>query len=63
VTPERDRDPNAREGYFTLVEFLMRAEGAGTLLRVIESGFASIRGSEQQNADLATRHTSGWGVS
>ena len=61
VTPEPDRDPSAREGYFTLVEFLMRAEGAGTLLRVIESGFASIRGSEQQNAELAARHVNGWG--
>jgi uncharacterized protein YndB with AHSA1/START domain len=61
VTPEPDRDPSAREGYATLVEFLLRAEGGGTLLRVVESGFASLDGTEQQNADLAARHVSGWG--
>jgi uncharacterized protein YndB with AHSA1/START domain len=61
VTPEPDRDPNAWDGYFTLVEFLLRTEGEGTLLRVVESGFASVDGSEQQNADLAAGHTSGWG--
>jgi uncharacterized protein YndB with AHSA1/START domain len=61
VTPEPDRDPNAREGYFTLVEFVLRPEGDGTLLRVVESGFASVDGTEQQNADLAARHTGGWG--
>jgi uncharacterized protein YndB with AHSA1/START domain len=61
VTPEPDRDPSAREGFVTLVEFLLRAEGDGTLLRVVESGFASIDGSEQQNADLAARHSNGWG--
>lgn len=61
VTPEPDRDPSAREGYFTLVEFLLHAEGQGTLLRVVESGFASIDGTEQQNAQLAARHAGGWG--
>jgi uncharacterized protein YndB with AHSA1/START domain len=61
VTPEPDRDPSAREAYATLVEFLLRAEGGGTLLRVVESGFASLDGTEQQNADLAARHVSGWG--
>ena len=61
VTPEPDRDPSALEGYLTLVEFVLRAEGDGTLLRVVESGFASVEGTEQQNADLAARHTNGWG--
>jgi uncharacterized protein YndB with AHSA1/START domain len=61
VTPEPDRDPSAGEGYFTLVEFLLRAEGRGTLLRVVESGFASVEGTEQQNADLAARRVTGWG--
>jgi uncharacterized protein YndB with AHSA1/START domain len=60
VTPEPDRDPSAQEGHFTLVEFLLRAEGDSTLLRVVESGFASVAGSEQQNTDLAARHVSGW---
>jgi uncharacterized protein YndB with AHSA1/START domain len=61
VTPEPGRDPSAREGYFTLVEFLLHAEGEGTLLRVVESGFASVDGTEEQNADLAARHVNGWG--
>jgi uncharacterized protein YndB with AHSA1/START domain len=61
VTPEPDRDPSAREGYFTLVEFQLRAEGDGTLLRVVESGFASVEGTDEQNAELAARHEGGWG--
>jgi uncharacterized protein YndB with AHSA1/START domain len=66
VTPEPDRDPSAldpsaRERYATLVEFLLRAEGAGTLLRVVESGFASVAGTEQQRAELVERHEGGWG--
>jgi uncharacterized protein YndB with AHSA1/START domain len=61
VTPEPDRDPSSQEGYFTLVEFALRAEGEGTLLRVVESGFASVDGTDQQNAELAARHVRGWG--
>jgi uncharacterized protein YndB with AHSA1/START domain len=61
VSPEPDRDPEAREGYFTLVEFLLRSQDEGTLLRVVESGFARLAGSEEQNAELAARHTGGWG--
>jgi uncharacterized protein YndB with AHSA1/START domain len=61
VSPEPDRDPAAREGYYTLVEFNLRAEGDGTLLRVVESGFASVTGTEQQNGELAARHEGGWG--
>ncbi|HEY2477183.1 MAG TPA: SRPBCC domain-containing protein [Solirubrobacterales bacterium] len=61
VSPEPDRDPNAGEGYATLVEFRLRAEGEGTMLRVVESGFASLAGSEEQNAQLAERHAGGWG--
>ena len=61
VSPEPDRDPSAREGYFTLVEFVLHAEGEGTLLRVVESGFESIDGTEEQNTELAARHENGWG--
>jgi uncharacterized protein YndB with AHSA1/START domain len=61
VTPEPDRDASAQEGCFTLVEFVLRAEGDGTLLRVVESGFASVDGTERQNAELAARHEGGWG--
>jgi uncharacterized protein YndB with AHSA1/START domain len=62
VSPEPDRDPGLREGYFTLVEFVLRAEGEGTLLRVVESGFASLDGTEEWNAELAERHRNGWGT-
>ena len=62
VTPEPDRDQDAGEGYVTLVEFLLRAEGKGTLLRVLESGFATVRGTEEENAELAARHGRGWGA-
>ncbi|HEY2054245.1 MAG TPA: SRPBCC domain-containing protein [Solirubrobacterales bacterium] len=61
VTPEPDRDPGLQEGYATLVEFQLRAEGDGTMLRMVESGFASLAGSEEENAELAERHAGGWG--
>ena len=67
VTPEPDRDPSAldpsvRERYSTLVEFLLRTEGTGTLLRVVESGFSSVAGTDEQRAELAERHEGGWGA-
>jgi len=62
VSPEPDRDPEAREGHFTLVEFLLRSRDDGTLLRVVESGFAELAGTDEQNAELAARHTGGWGT-
>ena len=38
-----------REGNSTLVEFTLSAEGERTRLRVVESGFPSLEGSEQEN--------------
>jgi len=62
VTPEPGRDPSTWEADL-LVEFVLRAEGEGTLLRVVESGFASLDdGTEEQNEELAARHTGGWGT-
>ena len=66
VTPEPDRDPSAldpsdRDKYSTLVEFLLRAEDERTVLRVVESGFASVAGTEEQKAELAHRHEAGCG--
>jgi uncharacterized protein YndB with AHSA1/START domain len=58
VTPEPDRA--LHDGFETLVEFRLRAEGEGTLLQLIESGFASHPASEEQNAELAERHRGGW---
>ena len=61
VSPEPDRDSDVREGHFTLVEFLLRSQDDGTLLRVVESGFAELAGSEERNAELVARHAGGWG--
>jgi uncharacterized protein YndB with AHSA1/START domain len=62
VSPEPGRDMAAAAGHFTLVEFLLRAEGEGTRLRVVESGFAGLEGTAEENAALAERHTGGWGT-
>jgi uncharacterized protein YndB with AHSA1/START domain len=61
VTPEPDREASGREADFTLVEFQLQAEGQDTRLRVVESGFASLSGTEEQNAEHAASHASGWG--
>lgn len=60
VTPEPDRDPNADEENATLVELLLRADGDDTAVRVVESGFASADGTDQEKADLVAGHVSGW---
>lgn len=62
VTPEEGLDPNRREGWFTRVEFRLTAAGDATMLRLTESGFASLAGTEDQAAWLADRHTGGWGT-
>ena len=48
------------EGNSTLVEFSLSAEGESTRLRVVESGFASLDGSEDENAKYAEGNTEGW---
>lgn len=59
VSPEPDREAEGRGS--TVVEFLLRSKDDGTLLRVVESGFAELAGSEERNAELAARHAGGWG--
>ncbi|HEX5506175.1 MAG TPA: SRPBCC domain-containing protein [Thermomicrobiales bacterium] len=49
-----------REGNATLVEFRLTAEGAGTRLRVVESGFARLDGTADENARYAEDHGRGW---
>jgi uncharacterized protein YndB with AHSA1/START domain len=44
----------------TLVEFSLAAEGEGTRLRVVESGFRELRGSDEENAKDAEEHGRGW---
>lgn len=62
ISPEPERDMVAAQGYYTTVEFSLRAEGEGTLLRVAESGFAGLEGTEAENAELAERHDGGWAM-
>ena len=52
----------AAQGHYTTVEFSLVAEGKGTRLRVVESGFAALEGTEAENAELAERHLGGWGM-
>ena len=49
-----------REGNSTRVEFSLAAEGEATRLRVVESGFRELAGSEEENAKDAEEHRSGW---
>jgi uncharacterized protein YndB with AHSA1/START domain len=56
------RQGEIREGTSTLVELHLRADGEGTRLRVVESGFAELDGSEAGNATNAEKHGSGWDV-
>ncbi|GAA3663659.1 uncharacterized protein YndB with AHSA1/START domain [Lentzea atacamensis] len=49
-----------RAGNTTLVEFTLTPEGSGTRLRVVESGFASLAGSEELRAKAHEDNTGGW---
>jgi uncharacterized protein YndB with AHSA1/START domain len=49
-----------REGNSTLVEFALSPEGEGTRLRVVESGFQELEGTEEEKARYAEENTRGW---
>ncbi|MFJ4838201.1 SRPBCC domain-containing protein [Streptomyces sp. NPDC088746] len=49
-----------REGNSTLVEFTLTPEGDSTRLRVVESGFAALAGSEELRAKAHEDNTGGW---
>jgi uncharacterized protein YndB with AHSA1/START domain len=49
-----------REGNSTLVEFSLTAEGDGTRLRVVESGFQRLEGDEEGIATYADENREGW---
>jgi uncharacterized protein YndB with AHSA1/START domain len=49
-----------REANSTLVEFTLTPEGEGTRLRVVESGFRQLGGSEEEKAKDADEHRRGW---
>lgn len=50
------------EGNSLRVEFNLAAEGTGTRLRVTESGFAALRGPDQDKAARYESHEKGWEV-
>lgn len=59
------RDPAGAEpvdGNSTLVEFTLDADGDGTRLRVVESGFATLDCSEEQQAANREGNTEGWRI-
>ncbi|MFJ7949184.1 SRPBCC domain-containing protein [Streptomyces sp. NPDC096354] len=49
-----------REDNSTLVEFTLTPEGDGTRLRVVESGFATLAGSEELRRRAVKDNTGGW---
>ncbi|MEV0595781.1 SRPBCC domain-containing protein [Nonomuraea cavernae] len=52
---ERPREDNS-----TLVEFTLTSEGDKTRLRVVESGFAALAGSEELRGRALKDNTDGW---
>jgi uncharacterized protein YndB with AHSA1/START domain len=48
------------EGNSTLVEFRLAAEGDGTRLHVVESGFPALDGTEEEKARYASGNREGW---
>jgi uncharacterized protein YndB with AHSA1/START domain len=49
-------------GNSTLVEFTLDAEGDGTRLRVVESGFEALEGTDEQRVSSLESNTEGWEV-
>ena len=50
------------EGNSTLVEFTLASQGDGTRLRVVESGFETLEGSDEQRRRSHEDNTEGWEV-
>jgi uncharacterized protein YndB with AHSA1/START domain len=51
-----------REGHSTLVEFSLSAEGHGTRVRVVETGFASLDAPEAERRQRHEQNTEGWAM-
>jgi|SRR5271165_1948750 len=56
----RDIDTEPAAGNSTLVEFSLTEIVAGTLLRVVETGFASLHASEAEQDKAVQENTEGW---
>ncbi len=52
--------PDVRDGNATRVEFTLASHGDGTLLRVVETGFASLATTEETKARNHAGNTEGW---
>ena len=48
------------EGNSTLVEFTLTESGSGTVLRVVETGFATLKVTEHEKDTAVTENTQGW---
>jgi uncharacterized protein YndB with AHSA1/START domain len=48
------------EGNSTLVEFTLSAEGGGTRLHVVESGFSQLEGTDEEKAEYREGNIQGW---
>jgi uncharacterized protein YndB with AHSA1/START domain len=56
----RSHDVDPAPGNSTLVEFTLTAEGSGTLLRIVESGFTSLDATPEEQAGHVKGNTEGW---
>ena len=56
----RREDGEPGDGSSTLVEFVLTAEGSGTRLRVVESGFRRLAWPEEDKARYAGENADGW---
>jgi uncharacterized protein YndB with AHSA1/START domain len=56
----RPADTEVASGNSTLVEFSLSEEGDGTRLRVVESGFPQLEGTDDEKANYAAENTEGW---
>jgi uncharacterized protein YndB with AHSA1/START domain len=50
------------EGNSTLVEFTLHADGDGTRLRVVESGFAALDAPAEKRSERVEDNRKGWGI-
>jgi uncharacterized protein YndB with AHSA1/START domain len=55
-------DVDPVEGHSTLVEFSLSAEDAGTRVRVVETGFATLDIPEADRLRQVDDNTKGWGI-
>ena len=56
----RKPDTEPVEGESTLVEFTLTVDSLGTLLRVVETGFASLNASPDEQDKAAEENIEGW---